>query len=75
MPEFTQTLAMHLNGGRDYSLLQYDVLADGKPTGIKRIRRTDGSPHYRIEVDVFVAAGGEEYDVLAAKGVIDHHDP
>lgn len=69
MPELRQRMTMHLNGGRTYSVLQYEILADGKPTGIQRVRRTNGSPKYLIEVDTFVDANGEEFDVLATKGV------
>lgn len=67
-PVLTQQMTMHLNGGSEFSELRYDVYADGKPTGIKRRRRTSGSPEYFITDDVFWI--GEEYfDVRETKGV------
>lgn len=65
---FTQTLKMHLNGGSKFSSLVYDVMRDGKPTGITRSKRTNGSPQYLIEQDVFVAADQSEFDNLKARG-------
>ena len=66
---FTQKLTMHLNGGSEFSVLVHDVLKDGKPTGITRQKRTNGSPQYLITLDVFSASDGSEFDVLATKGV------
>lgn len=66
--KFTQSLTMHLNGGKDFSALQYKILCDGKPTNIIRVRKTGGSPKYLITSDIF-ACGKEEFDNLAAKGV------
>jgi hypothetical protein len=43
---------MHLNGGKKFSELQYNIFADGKPTNLKRVTRTDGSPNYVKTVDV-----------------------
>lgn len=77
--KFTQQLTMHLNGGSDYSVLQFAVLADGKPTQIQHVQRTDGRPRYTIVVDVF-SCGGDEFDVLATRRIglmqwlIDHVD-
>jgi hypothetical protein len=34
--KFTQRMTMHLNGGRKFSELHYAILADGKPTNLKR---------------------------------------
>lgn len=59
---------MHLNGGRDFSELHYEVLADGEPTKIVRRVRTDGSPGYLKTVDCFIC-GDDVFDVLATKGV------
>lgn len=67
MPKFTQTLTMHMNGGSKFSQLNYDIFADGKPTGIKRYKRTDGSPRYLITDDVF-KCGDDKFDNLAARG-------
>ena len=66
---FTQTLKMHLNGGNKFSALVYNVMRDGKPTGITRTKRTNGSPQYLIEVDMFVAEDKSEFDNLAARGL------
>ena len=68
MPKFTQRMTMHLNGGNDFSALTYEVMKDGHPAGIARQTRTNGSPEYLKTVDVFVAADGSEFDVLATKG-------
>lgn len=68
MSKFTQRTKMHLNGGREFSALVFDVMKDGNPTGITRSTRTNGSPQYLKTVDVFVAADGDEFDVLATKG-------
>lgn len=65
---FTQTLKMHLNGGSKFSVLVYDIKRDGKPTGITRSKRTNGSPQYLIESDVFAAADQSDFDNLAARG-------
>lgn len=67
-PVLTQTLTMHLNGGSKFSALNFDILADGKPTEIKRYNRTDGSPKYLITDDIFVC-GEDEFDMLETKGV------
>jgi hypothetical protein len=61
--KFTQRMQMHLNGGSDYSVLCYEVLRDGKPTGITRNRATNGSPQYLLTSDVF-QCGKDEFDVL-----------
>jgi hypothetical protein len=70
--KFTQTMMMHLNGGRTYSILQYKILADGKPTDIQRVQRTSGSPKYLIEVDTFTyrscLTDEAQFDNFAAKG-------
>ncbi len=68
MASFTQRMKMHLNGGSKFSTLIYDVLIDGKPTGIQRSKHTNGSPKYFITQDLFVAEDGSEFDMLAAKG-------
>ncbi len=67
-PVLTQRLTMHLNGGSKFSELRYEIDADGTPTGIRRLRRTGGSPRYLI-TDDFLWRGGESFDVLATKGV------
>jgi hypothetical protein len=67
-PKLTRALTMHLNGGSEFSELRYKILPDGVETGITRLGRTDGSPRYRITVDVF-ACGEEWSDVLETKGV------
>ena len=66
--KFTQKLAMHLNGGDEFSQLNYDIFADGKPTGIVRVTRTDGSPNYLKTADGF-HCGDESFDILEARGV------
>lgn len=67
-PKLTQTMTMHLNGGSKFSELHYKILADGEETGIKRCRRTDGSPKYLVTCDVLFI-GEETFDVLATRGV------
>jgi hypothetical protein len=69
-PRLTQGMTMHLNGGSEFSELHYKILADGKETGITRLKRTSGSPEYLVTVDVLISGGhgGVEFDVLAAKG-------
>lgn len=67
-PKLTQTLKMHLNGGKKFSRLVHAVLADGKDTGITRIVETSGSPKYLKTADEF-HKGEEVFDVLATKGV------
>jgi hypothetical protein len=62
-PKFTQRMMMHLNGGREYSLLNYEVMRDGKPTQITRSTATNGSPQYLITSDVF-RCGDDEFDVM-----------
>ena len=49
----TQIMTLHLNGGPDFSELHYDILANGKKTGVTRHKRTSGSPRYRITADEF----------------------
>lgn len=68
MPEikFTQRVQMHLNGGSKFSVLEYNVLADDKPTEIKRVKRTDGRPKYLITDDCF-CCGDDEFDNLTAR--------
>lgn len=67
-PKFTQRMTMHLNGGSEFSELQFDVFADGEPTGIRHFRETNGSPKYLITRDIFVC-GEDTFDVMATKGV------
>ena len=67
-PVFTQRMHMHLNGGPHYSELHYDVLRDGKPTEIKHLRRTNGSPTYLITDDV-LTCGDDFFDLKKTKGV------
>jgi hypothetical protein len=66
-PRLTQHL-MHLNGGNKFSELHYEIRADGAPTGIKRYRRTDGSPKYLVTADIF-ACGKETFDVIQTRGI------
>lgn len=66
-PVLTQSMTMHMNGGSKFSELHFKILADGKETGIKRYRCTDGSPNYLITDDL-LTAGEETFDVLATKG-------
>ncbi len=70
-PRLTQRMTMHLNGGSNFSELHFRILADGEETRITRHKRTNGSPKYLITQDVLLAGGhgGEEFDVLAVKGV------
>ena len=65
--KFTQTMTMHLNGGRKFSQLHYKVLCDGKETDITRHTATSGSPKYLKTSDVF-KCGDDEFDMLATKG-------
>lgn len=66
--KFTQRMTTHLNGGSEFSELHFAVFADDRPTPIMRVRRTDGSPRYRITHDVFIC-GEDRFDVLETKGV------
>jgi hypothetical protein len=71
--KFTQQLTMHLNGGREFSELHYDILADGKRTNLKRHTRTDGSPRYLKTIDVIYEATkaddpAAQFDMLATRG-------
>lgn len=63
IPKLTKRMTMHLNGGSDYSVINYDVYADGKLTPIKNTVRTDGRPNYKTTVNVWTC-GDEEYDLL-----------
>ena len=67
-PKLTQTMTMHLNGGRKFSRLVYKILADGKDTGITRMTATNGSPKYLKTADE-LHKGEEVFDIMAAKGV------
>lgn len=64
--KFTQQMTMHLQG-EGFSSLQYDVLADGQPTGIVHLIRTSGSPRYETEADEF-HFGEETLDRLKTDG-------
>lgn len=66
--KWTQRMALHLNGGSEFSQLNYEVCADGEPTGVMRITRTSGSPQYLKTVDEF-HYGDQVFDVLKTKGV------
>lgn len=68
MPEFTQKMMMHLNGGSKFSELRFRILSDGKETSVTRVKRTSGSPRYLITVDLF-SDGKEEFDVMATRGI------
>lgn len=63
IPKMTRRMTMHLNGGSDFSELQYEWFADGNPTGIRQYVRTDGRPQYKVMVNV-CTHGDEEYDLL-----------
>jgi hypothetical protein len=72
--KFTQRMTMHLNGGDKFSELRYDILADGKPTNLKRVTRTNGRPKYLKTQDVIWDTTKPDdpaaaFDVLATKGV------
>ena len=67
-PVFTQTLNCHMNGGRKFTVLIYDVLADGVRTGITRTKETAGAPRFALKTDVFVTHEGARFDVLATRG-------
>lgn len=68
---FTQRMTMHLNGGSKFSELRFDILADGKPTTLKRVTRTNGRPKYMKTQDLFWDTCDPDafFDMLAAKGV------
>jgi hypothetical protein len=66
-PKLTKRMKMHLNGS-GFSILSYDVLADGKPTGITHHRKTNGRPEYLITEDVWQFKD-EVFDAIAAKGL------
>lgn len=71
---FTQRMTMHLNGGTKFSELRYEILADGKPTSLRRVVRTSGSPKYLKTQDVIWDSDKADdpsaaFDVLATKGV------
>jgi hypothetical protein len=65
---FTQRMVLHLNGGSDFSQLNYEIMANGVSTGISRVVRTDGRPRYMKTIDQ-LQKGDEVFDVLATKGV------
>jgi len=72
--KFTQRMTMHLNGGSKFSELRYEILADDKPTTLKRTTRTSGSPKYLKTQDVIWDTRDPDapeaiFDVLATKGV------
>lgn len=66
--KFTERLVMHLNGGRNFSVLEYRVLADGKETAIRHVKKTSGSPKYLLTEDVFQCED-HTYDRLKLRGV------
>lgn len=68
MSAWTQKMTMHLNGGREFSTLAYDVFVDGQPTNIVHVIQTNGSPKYLKTSDV-LRCGQEEFDILATHGV------
>jgi hypothetical protein len=61
--KFTQKMMVHLNGGSKFSILEFQIFCDGKPTGITRSRTTNGSPRYEITSDVFRCGRGE-FDLM-----------
>lgn len=65
LPKWTQRMTMHLNGG-GFSVLAYDVLADGKRTGITHTIHTNGSPKYLVDSDTFNCPP-DTFDALATK--------
>jgi hypothetical protein len=67
MIKWTQNMAMHLNGGSKFSVLTYDLFADGKPTGITRHTRTSGSPKYLKTADE-LHCGQQTFDILGTHG-------
>lgn len=67
-PKLTKRMTMHLNGGNKFSELHYEVLADGKLTGITQHRRTNGSPKYLITDDIW-RCGDDEFDARAVNNV------
>jgi hypothetical protein len=67
-PKFTQSMTMHLNGGKSYSELHFRVYVDGCETPITRHKRTNGSPRYLITDDNFVC-GEDRFDNFVARGV------
>jgi len=62
--KWTQRMTMHLNGGNKFSQLNYAVYCDGIDTGIVRVTRTNGSPHYFKTADE-LHCGDEAFDMLA----------
>lgn len=67
---FTQKMTMHLNGGRDFSELHFRVFANGEPTSIVHLRRTNGRPKYTITQDLFFCGDDPDgFDVLETRGV------
>lgn len=66
MPELTQRTAMHIRGS-GYSVIEFEIFADGKPTKIRRVTRTNGKAPYLKEVDSLVYCG-EEFNLLDRKG-------
>lgn len=69
-PVLTQKMKLHLNGGAMFSVLEYEIYADGKPTGILLIERTDGSPNYHYTARELVH-GTDVFDLMKA----DQGDP
>jgi hypothetical protein len=74
MIKFTQKMTMHLNGGKKFSELRYDIFVDGKPTKFKRVTRTNGSPKYIKNQDVIYDSTKPDdetsaFDILGTRGV------
>src|ERR1051325_6120682 len=68
MSNWTQSMTMHLNGGKEWSQLNFAIFCDGKPTNIVRVTRTSGSKTgYLKTVDEF-QCGEDTFDVLATRG-------
>jgi hypothetical protein len=63
-PRFTESLSMHLNGGKAFCEYRYRVLRDGVETGISHVVRYAGRPRV-LDVDAF-ACGDVVFDRLAA---------
>lgn len=66
-PKLTKRMTMHMSGG-DFFELHYEVFADGKPTEITQLCRTNGRPEYLLTHDLW-RFRDEEFDALEARNV------
>lgn len=61
--KFAQRETMHMIG-EGFSVMQFDVLADGQPTRIIRSVSTDGRPNFKKTSDTF-SCDGDSFDCMS----------